>query len=1017
MDRHAVSRWVVVAVLATAAVPLRARVLDDFAQPGSVAWQLSGAAGETSVAPAPELVPASGADPAALRVPIRIDAAAAGRVVWLTRRLEGVPGLSDWERLTFRFRLSGTRGLAESAGLVCRWRTSPTAFVDFPFAVPSAVRPGAWQDASVRLDRLEHVRNVYLSYTAPLQELTFRFEAAPGQSFEAVFEVAALRLEARSRDEPYAPRPTPRVAGGLRRALLVTQGAASYAFVRESLEAIGVVPDRCLFRGLHLPLAGFPASREALLAYDLVALVDVDPYVLTRPQLEWLCDAVASGVGLLVVGGPNSLSGACVTPSAYAALLPVRFETGRLPAPAYADTVPLTPHPITAGLPAALPPAGRAYDLEPTDSAVVLLAAASAVPRGWGLYSGGAPGDGALSASAEAYRGRGCAQLEARNFYHDPASGAPTFLALKLIQGDSDGYNGARGYAAKPGGEYRCGFWLRGDVPEVTVAVTAWTTDRAIAADRITVGTSLGALRPEASWRYHSGTFRLPETARRFVLGFQVQGRHGSFPLGSRLSVDEVEIALLPDGANLAVNPGAEDGRPAPVLVVGMVGRGRVGVLNTFADTGGDIDGLLCCSGDYRTLVARLCQSLAGEAPAAAGLAGYAPTAAPPPLGPPPAHDFPIISWLGPDGGGQRLDERGLREAIDGLRDHGFNTVAVNGLRHLAQRPWSNQARLLDYAIAYARSRGMAVALEYEHLTDLGPDRPPATCVWSPEYAGRLAEGLAARLAAARAYDHVWSTKILDEPTATDASIDHCDLCQAEFARRFGGALRRRAAIPSDDLEGHRQLSQFIADSVARGYQAIRQAADEDGLTTRLLLTYMGPGYGYADPRRGLEDVFAWSRPADVIDLDVYPYFYPVSEAVRMLQVHYCLAVHRAVAEHLGKPFGFYVELDDRNYPFQVNPVEASAECAWTAVGQGCRYLNTFIHSPFGTGHGARPERWEHLGRTLREIAAAGPELARLRKAPAALALYFPVSQWFGSGRHAPHYAYQLLLRACGDCD
>ena len=72
-------------------------------------------------------------------------------------------------------------------------------------------------------------------------------------------------------------------------------------------------------------------------------------------------------------------------------------------------------------------------------------------------------------------------------------------------------------------------------------------------------------------------------------------------------------------------------------------------------------------------------------------------------------------------------------------------------------------------------------------------------------------------------------------------------------------------------------------------------------------------------------------------------------------------AFQRDIAQHLGKAYGFYIELDDRNYPFQVNPPEASAECAYTAIGQGVTYLNSFINRPFGTGVTSRPERWEHL--------------------------------------------------------
>ena len=994
-------------------------VIDDFSAPQPTAWQISGspeyyrggfgAAGLTC-----EPMAADGSP--ALRAVIRIPVGAVPAAIWLTRKLDTLPGLQRWEKLTFRFRLSTTTGLAAERGLVCRLRTSQTTFVDLPFAEASQVRAGEWQDAIVRLDAFPNPRNLYQSYFDPLVELTFRFGAAEGQAFDGEFRLAALTLHPKAADGPYETQLTARVPGGLRRALLVTHSAASFYFAREVLETLGVTVDRRLFRGLHFPVFEFPASRQELFGYDLVALVDVDPYVLTRPQLEWLCDYTASGGGLLFVGGPNTLGESKLFPAPLADLLPVRLVPGRTLTPVNASPEAATTHPILTGVTAPLPPLPQAQALTPTAAATVLLTAGPVTPVGWGLYSGGGRADGSLGRSDEAHSGRRSAQLETRQFYVDPKTGKPTFLTLKLLQGDSDGYSGARAYVAKPGAEYRFAFWCKGEVPEVKVGVTCWTTAAALAADRVSVETSLKPLRPSAEWQRHEGSFTLPTTAQRFVLGFGVSGSAGRFPLGSRLLVDDVEMAeAAADGPNLAVNPGAEEDRSVPVLTVGPGGQGRVAVLNGVPGPDGFFG-----SGAYRTLLARTCQWLVGQEPTAQGLAGYTPIAAEFPPAAPLERErfFPIISWLGTEGGGHLLDERALRERVDELWEHGFNTIAFGGLRQLASTPWGQRERLLDYAARYAQSRGLALIFEYDRLTDLNPERPPTLCVFAPGYREALAQRILPRFEAGRRYERALTIKVVDEPTASDATLDYCELCKAEFQQRFGQPLRRRAEIPAEDREGHRQLSQFISDYVATGYQAIRQTADGAKLPFGLLLTYMSSGYGYGDSRRTLEDVLNWSRAVDCIDFDVYPYFYPTSQNVRMLQAHFCFGVQRAVATHLNQPAGFYVELDDRNYPFQVNPVEASAECAWTAVAQGCQYLNSFIHSAFGTGTDARPERWDALGRELVQIRAAGPDLRRVRKAPAELALYFPYAQWLSGGKpFAPHYTYQLLLRAFGECD
>lgn len=135
----------------------------------------------------------------------------------------------------------------------------------------------------------------------------------------------------------------------------------------------------------------------------------------------------------------------------------------------------------------------------------------------------------------------------------------------------------------------------------------------------------------------------------------------------------------------------------------------------------------------------------------------------------------------------------------------------------------------------------------------------------------------------------------------------------------------------------------------------------------------MEPGFGSESPDRRFEDVFRWGGTADYLDFDIYPYWYPQSHKRRFAKVHYGFAFQRCVAQFYNKPMGFYVELDDRNWPFQQNPKEATGELAYTAVGEGCHYLNTFIYGIFGAGNMSRPERWEDGGEDLRLIAKTLP--------------------------------------------
>jgi hypothetical protein len=310
------------------------------------------------------------------------------------------------------------------------------------------------------------------------------------------------------------------------------------------------------------------------------------------------------------------------------------------------------------------------------------------------------------------------------------------------------------------------------------------------------------------------------------------------------------------------------------------------------------------------------------------------------------------------------------------------------------------------------------VIYEYTHFTDITHEKPPAVCPFSPGYANKFEETFHTDVEVCKTVPRLISFKVLDEPTAGEASMDFCSHCQAAYKRKYGMELRKLKDIPADAVQERLCHNEFVSDYVSAAYRTGFDLKNRMGGQYGLLLTYMSTMAGSANIDRGQEDAYEWSRYADYMDFDVYPYFYPSSDKIRMVLAHWVFAVERAVAQQWKKPMGFYVELDDRNYPFQINPAKASSECAYTAIGQGCDYLNSFINTAFGTGTSARPERWEDCGREMRKIASVAPLLKMMRKPPAEVAVYFPHTQWYVQGRsYTPMYAYQLALRAFGECD
>jgi hypothetical protein len=224
--------------------------------------------------------------------------------------------------------------------------------------------------------------------------------------------------------------------------------------------------------------------------------------------------------------------------------------------------------------------------------------------------------------------------------------------------------------------------------------------------------------------------------------------------------------------------------------------------------------------------------------------------------------------------------------------------------------------------------------------------------------------------------------------------------------------------VPADAVYERWALADFIGHYVAEGYRQAWEFKRASGAKFDLLLTYMSTGLGYNRPLTGQEDSLDWSRWADRIDFDVYPYFYPDSQKIRMVRAAWCMAYIRQISRHLRKPWGFYFELDDRNWPFQRNPKEASAECAYEALLHGADYLNSFIHLPFATGCDSRPERWAWTGQELRKVRQLGPLLTKLARPAAPVAFLDPTAQTFVLNQQsAKAYAYACVSQGFGDVD
>ncbi len=520
-----------------------------------------------------------------LHAHVRFPKASPGRICFITRKFKTPQPLLAYDRISFWFKLTTAR-LRPRRALLCRLRVGPRNFVDLTAAEPETIRPGRWTRADLRITGdPAHIRNVYNWILKPTTQITFRMQAADDTPVEFDFYVDDIRLHPKPRLAfDYAPRVSRLHRGAAPRFLFVRQAAAGYYRIEDALRSLPQKPQIHLarFRGLHLPLSGFPATRDALFGFDAVVMVDVDPYVVTPEQMRWLTDYVASGGGLLFVAGPNTFGRSVGFGPGMKKLLPVEFAAHCAPRRFGRAAQRAGRHPVVDGVPERLGDACTGYPLKPKPDAQVLLRCGETAPAHWGTYTGGGPRDAAVEL-APGHDSPRAAWLVTRGFYINPKTGRPQFLSVALIAGDSDGYRGARAKPCKPGTTYRFSFWLKGDLPWVEPAALAWRSDAARPADRQWLPTSLGRIRPAAEWRRYEGEFTTRPDSKRLVFCFRFRASAKGFQLGKGVSVDDLSIVEAKTGAAFPVdNAGAEDADAAPALVAGRFGKGRVLVLNAY---------------------------------------------------------------------------------------------------------------------------------------------------------------------------------------------------------------------------------------------------------------------------------------------------------------------------------------------------------------------------------------------------------------------------------------------------
>jgi len=914
--------------------------------------------------------------------------------------------------VTFWYRTRGT--IPDDTTLYCRLRRDPdawgTKFMDLPF---EADTQGQWRQVELPIVAAQP-RNVWPFYMLPLIQAGFQITTGQ-QALEMELAIDDLELiEKPTLPASYKPRQLsvpPRE--GPMRLLLCKHSCAGHYGIRQAaveLPETGTV-DVVRFRGLHLGLEEFPQSRQELAEYDAVALVDVDALALSPEQLAMIVDYVASGGGLLVAGGPNSFGNSASFPPVLDAILPVaRDDEGRLEDVNRSVTI-AGAHPITAGLPANLGEVGQAHSLSTKPDAATVLAAdrpvmvAGDYQKGRIVVLNAFPGKSPPGSS-----------IFRNDFYDDLLRQTLHWLAQR---------EPAASFAefAAPPSELAAGeaLFLRFETSGATVAARI----------RIRHGEGELVLDPIHGGPLFLGSNPLPQSPlSRTPFDINVELLDSKEKVVARRDFKVIVSKPVRLELRLAAHQSqvTEPGKPFRCVVSGdtacadeeftvAIYEGDRPVfslprktLEASDDGQAQVEMEFAVpeleEGDYSL---RVTAQIADEE-IAAELPIY--VAAPMQWG----DFFPVMGVDGIEGDKHQMDEFGEVARARELYEHGFTTVAAG--------PFDFNREALRL--------GMALFNDYTHYIKWQAWEPTDPGVFAPDYYASVQEHQRNKVAKALPLPCYFSAKIIDEPTSTPFMLAYDDDDRRAYREMFGEEMPdwipeypTAKKLPSGDENAvaRRKWAQFLSYYAERAYEATLRAKNEAGADYNLILTF-GPGtHSWAPARQYFADVLNWCRHCDMMDYDRYPYFYADSFAnspqIRMAGTHFDSSYFRTAANYLDKPCGFYVEVDDRNWPYQKTPYNASSELAYTALAQGGDYINTFITVAFGEGHGARLERWEDWGQQMREIRSLAPLLANSRRPTAPVGLIQPyTTQYMAEATDIrPWYSFEHICRACGDAD
>lgn len=417
-----------------------------------------------------------------------------------------------------------------------------------------------------------------------------------------------------------------------------------------------------------------------------------------------------------------------------------------------------------------------------------------------------------------------------------------------------------------------------------------------------------------------------------------------------------------------------------------------------------------------------------------------------------PVEDLLFVGPVGVAG----LNERRIREDVEDRVKKGFNCLIAQPVRkHASERFYRN---VLYYRYLAQFEHRTYLWGEYEGLTvivDHGPwflhegENPNRPCIFDPQFAVKQENYIRPVMERAEKIPALLSMEILDEPHTYPSNVCRCKLCLKRFKEKYGYEMPRWMELV--DVKDRRRYDffDFIGDYYKEGFRITYQTLLKHRKRIQVNHVFALVGAGQYSTHNSFADDLKWFPYCDTFEFDCYNYMYAhfaAAEYVKFHQFHFAFARYRDLSRYYGnKELHFFVQTDDRDYPHDIEPLNAPVEILYTAIGQGAKVFHLMYKPTFSNVFGLREERWALFGKELVKIRKASPLLAKLEKQASPLAMMFPhtncvlnprpkelpegyvgigfyhkeerpFNRWYPSG-YTPFNSYEFLFRYFGECD